>query len=54
VIELFLFLLGFGLGEPGNTLKSQNEKMEQKNASYGLGMTVFGSIFFIFGFASTF
>jgi FHS family L-fucose permease-like MFS transporter len=28
--------------------------MEQKNANYGLGMTVFGSIFFIFGFATTF
>ena len=28
--------------------------MEQKNANYGLGMTVIGSIFFIFGFATTF
>ena len=28
--------------------------MEQKNANYGLGMSVFGSIFFIFGFATTF
>jgi FHS family L-fucose permease-like MFS transporter len=28
--------------------------MEQKNAKYGLGMTVIGSIFFIFGFATTF
>lgn len=28
--------------------------MEQKNSNYGLGMTVIGSIFFIFGFATTF
>jgi len=28
--------------------------MEQKNANYGLGMSVIGSIFFIFGFATTF
>jgi MFS transporter, FHS family, L-fucose permease len=28
--------------------------MEQKNAKYGLGMSVIGSIFFIFGFATTF
>jgi MFS transporter, FHS family, L-fucose permease len=28
--------------------------MEQKHANYGLGMTVIGSIFFIFGFATTF
>ncbi len=28
--------------------------MEQKHAKYGLGMTVIGSIFFIFGFATTF
>lgn len=28
--------------------------MEQKNTNYGLGMTVIGSIFFIFGFATTF
>lgn len=28
--------------------------MEQKNTNYGLGMTVFGAIFFIFGFATTF
>ncbi len=28
--------------------------MEQKHANYGLGMSVFGSIFFIFGFATTF
>lgn len=28
--------------------------MEQKHANYGLGMTVFGAIFFIFGFATTF
>ncbi len=28
--------------------------MEQKHANYGLGMSVIGSIFFIFGFATTF
>jgi FHS family L-fucose permease-like MFS transporter len=28
--------------------------MEQRNANYGLGMSVIGSIFFIFGFATTF
>lgn len=28
--------------------------MEEKNAKYGLGMSVIGSIFFIFGFATTF
>jgi MFS transporter, FHS family, L-fucose permease len=28
--------------------------MEQNNAKYGLGMSVIGSIFFIFGFATTF
>jgi len=28
--------------------------MEQKHANYGLGMSAFGSIFFIFGFATTF
>ncbi|GET20636.1 MFS transporter [Prolixibacter denitrificans] len=28
--------------------------MEQKHANYGLGMSVFGAIFFIFGFATTF
>ena len=28
--------------------------MEQNNRNYGIGMSVFGSIFFIFGFATTF
>ncbi|WP_010662903.1 MFS transporter [Marinilabilia salmonicolor] len=28
--------------------------MEQKNSNYGLGMGVFGAVFFIFGFATTF
>ena len=28
--------------------------MEQKNSSYGLGMSIFGAVFFIFGFATTF
>lgn len=28
--------------------------MEQNNKNYGIGMSVFGSIFFIFGFATTF
>lgn len=28
--------------------------MEQKNSNYGMGMGVFGAVFFIFGFATTF
>ena len=28
--------------------------MEQNNKNYGIGMSVFGAIFFIFGFATTF
>ncbi|SFE91140.1 MFS transporter [Thermophagus xiamenensis] len=28
--------------------------MEQKNSNYGLGMGIFGAVFFIFGFATTF
>jgi FHS family L-fucose permease-like MFS transporter len=29
-------------------------QMEQRNSNYGLGMGVFGAVFFIFGFATTF